>query len=91
MTAPHPSSVILPSDHLLGPAGEHPLPLFAHTDTHTRPQNMMDGGETGVLASLFQQTMTPFTPSTLPLSTVCLLDRSVVLSLTSFRNKCGQM
>lgn len=34
MTAPHLSTVILPSAHLLGPAGEHPPSLLAHIDRH---------------------------------------------------------
>lgn len=42
MTAPHPSSVILPSAHLLGPAGEHPPSLLAHIDKTRTPSNMMD-------------------------------------------------
>lgn len=44
MTAPHPSSAILPSAHLLGSAGEHPPSLFAHIDRHIHPSNMMDEG-----------------------------------------------
>ena len=90
MTAPHPSSVILPSDHLLGPAGENPPSLPARTDRHAYARIWWMRWER-TQALLFQQSMTPFTPPTLPGSTVWLLDRSVVLSLTSFPNKCRQM
>lgn len=63
---------------------------LARTDRHAYAQIWWMRWER-TQALLFQQSMTPFTPPTLPGSTVWLLDRSVVLSLTSFQNKCRQM
>lgn len=62
--------------------------------THT-PSNMMDEGSAHTQAVLFQQSMTPFTPTTLPVSTVCLAgwlaDHSFVLIPDTFMNKRRQM
>ena len=61
-----------------------------HIDRHIHPQIWwMRGVRTQAL--VFQQSMTPFTPTTLPVSTVWLLDRSVVLIPTTFMSKCRQM